>query len=161
MLIFNEQSHPTIIDSVSGPVVNTHMWVLDMSDLDFMLTPINMLEEYHSPSMQVSVNHFSLIVPANWNVLVYDRDTAQIDIVEISETAGREFTAMVYGPRRTQATPATISIVEYYQSRKHVNPVLGKHQMLCHPISPTEWIVIGPSDGYSKYLKDRTVGDLI
>ena len=161
MLIFNEHSTPVIIHSIQSPNIPEYMWVFDMAERDFMLSPIQMVEESFSPSMQVSVRGFDFVVPASWNILVYDRDTAQVDVIEIAEAAGREFTAMIYGPNKSQPSPGVISITNYFIDRKNVNPSLNKHQMLCHPISTTEWVVVGPSDGFNKYLKDLSVGDLI
>lgn len=161
MLIFDGNSQPIIVDSIHGPTVAEHMWVLDLSALDFMLAPIVMLEEAHCPTVQVMVRGFQFLLPADWNVLVYDRETAQLDVVELSEAAGREFTALTYGPKKASPSPAVVTITDYHAERKNVNPSLNKHQMLCHPIGPDEWICVSPSDCYNKYLKDIIVGDLI
>lgn len=161
MLIFDETNHPIIMDSIHGPTVSAHMWVLDLTMMDFTLAPIVMLEETVCPSIQLRVNGFEFILPANWNILVYDQETAQLDVVELSEAAGREFTALVYGPKAGRPTPATISVTNYFVEYKNVGPSLNKHQMLCHPIGPQEWISVSPSDTYNKYLKDNIVGDLV
>lgn len=161
MLIFNEYSHPTIIDNIHGPTVSEYAWVLDLAQLDFMLSPINVLEEIVCPSVQLMVNQFEFILPAHWNVLVYDKDTIQLDVIELSETAGREFTAFTYGPWKSHPTPMPISVTDYKIEYKNVGPSLNKHQMLCHPVGPGDWICVGPSDVYNKYLKDITLGDLL
>lgn len=161
MLIFDGESQPVILDSIHGPTLTDHMWVLDLSMLDFTLAPLVMLEEVVCPSIEVMVNGFQFILPANWNVLVYDRDTAQLDVVELAECAGREFTAMVYGPSMAAPSPAIITVTNYFIEKKNVGPSLNKHQMLCHPIGPNEWISVSPSDAFNKYLKDIIVGDLI
>ena len=161
MLIFDETNHPIIMDSIHGPTVSAHMWVLDLTMMDFTLAPIVMLEETVCPSIQLRVNGSEFILPANWNILVYDQETAQLDVVELSEAAGREFTALVYGPKAGRPTPATISVTNYFVEYKNVGPSLNKHQMLCHPIGPQEWISVSPSDTYNKYLKDNIVGDLV
>lgn len=161
MLIFDDHSQPIILDSINGPTVTTHMWVLDLSILDFTLAPLVMLEEVVCPSIRIMVRGFEFTLPANWNVLVYDRETAQLDVVELAETAGREFTALTYGPRKTAVSPAIVTVTNYFVEHKNVGPSLNKHQMLCHPIGPDEWICVAPSDSYNKYLKDIIVGDLI
>jgi hypothetical protein len=33
--------------------------------------------------------------------------------------------------------------------------------MLCHPINKDVWCSVGPSDNFNKYLKDKTIGDLM
>ena len=51
-------------------------------------------------------------------------------------------------------------MTNYFVEYANVGPVLNKHQMLCHPIGPNEWVTVGPSDGFNKYLKDRIAGEL-
>jgi hypothetical protein len=137
------------------------MWVLDLAMMDFTLAPLLMLEEVVCPSIQIQVNGFEFILPANWNILVYDTETSQIDVVELSETAGREFTAFVFGPKKSTAIPAQIIATNYFVEHKNVGPSLNKHQMLCHPIGPDIWVNVSPGDAYNKYLKNNIVGDLI
>lgn len=161
MLIFDGDSKPTILDSIHGPTLSEHMWVLDLTMPDFTMAPLLMLEEVVCPSIEIMVNGFQFTLPANWNILVYDRDTAQLDVVELAECAGREFTAMVYGPNKSSASPAIVTVTNYFIEHKNVGPSLNKHQMLCHPIGPDEWVSVSPSDSYTKYLKDIIVGDLI
>lgn len=161
MLIFDERNRPTILESIHGPTIAEHMWVLDLTMMDFTLAPLVMLEETICPAVQVRVSGFEFILPANWNILVFDTETTQLDVIELSEAAGREFTALVYGPSMGRPSPSTISITNYYNEYANVGPSLNKHQMLCHPIGPDEWVSVSPSDSYNKYLKDNIVGDLI
>lgn len=161
MLIFDDNNKPIILESIHGPTVTEHMWVLDLTIMDFTLAPLSMLEEVVCPSIQLCVDGYEFVLPANWNILVYDRDTTQLDVVEISETAGREFTALVYGPNKSRPEPATIIVSNYFIEYKNVGPSLNKHQMLCHPINNDRWVSVSPSDGFNKYLKDAFVGDLL
>lgn len=161
MLIFDTNSTPFILDSIHVPTLTDYYWVLDLSMMDFTLAPLISLEEVVCPSLRILVKGFDFVLPANWNVLVYDKETSQLDVIELSETCGREFTALVYGPQKSHPTPATITVIDYYVEYKNVGPLLTKQQMLCHPIGPEEWISVAPSDGYNKYLKERMVGDLI
>lgn len=161
MLIFDTQSQPIILDNIQSPILTSHLWVLDLSIMDYTLTPLIMLEEIICSSMQVSINGFEFILPTNWNILIYDTETSQLDIIEISEAAGRQFTAFVYGPNTTKFTSGVINVTNYFIEHKNVGPSLNKHQLLCHPISATEFINISPTNAYTKYLKDISVGDLL
>lgn len=161
MLIFDGNSQPLVIDNIHGPTTTDYLWVLDLNDTDFTMAPLTMLEEVVCPSIQLLINGFEFILPANWNILVYDRETAQLDVVELSEAAGREFTAFTYGPSKSQPSPAIITVTNYHIEYKNVGPSLNKHQMLCHPISMNEWVCVSPSDTYNKYLKNIIVGDLL
>lgn len=161
MLVFDGQSRPMIIDSIHTPTAVEHAWVLDLNLMDFTLTEVTILEETVAPSMEIEVGGFRFVLPVSWNILVYDRDTSQVDVIKIAETAGREFTAFVYGPTSAKPIPRIITATNYFSGMVNVAPALNKHQMLCHPIGPNEWVVVSGSDGYNKYLKNCVVGDLI
>ncbi len=161
MLVFDENSKPLIIDSIYTPTLTSHVWILDLSIMDFTLAPLEVLEEITCPSVMIEVCGFKFILPAHWYVLVYDEETTQVDTVCVSELSGREFMALGYGPNKNKAFPAKIVVVDYNAQFKNVGPSLNKHQMLCHPIGPNAWINISPTDVYNKYLKDVIVGDII
>lgn len=161
MLVFDGNSHPMLLDSIHTPTSVDHIWILDLAILDFKMIPLQILEETISPSMEIEVDGFKFVVPTNWNIVVYDRETSQLDVVEISETAGREFTAFVYGPHSARPEPKIITATNYFPGYVNVGPALNKHQMLCHPISPDQWVVVSGSDGYNKYLKNTVVGDIV
>lgn len=161
MLIFDNNSQAVILDSVHAPTAADYFWVLDFNMMDFTLTPLVGLEEMIVPVMEVMVEGFKFVLPAYWNMLVVDDDTYQLDVAEVSDLAGREFTAMVYGPNMTNGRLATVVATDYSPSFKIVGPSLNKHQMLCHPISPEAWVCVAPSDSYNKYLKNCTMGEII
>jgi hypothetical protein len=160
MLLFDDHNHPIILDNIHGPTVTEYMWVLDLSIMDFTLTPLLMLEEVYCPSIQFQINGFEFILPADWNILVCDAETTQLDVVELSEAAGREFTAVVYGPTCHQPDSAGIIVTNYFIEHKNVGPSLNKHQMLMHPVGADVGVMVGPSDVFNKYLKGKMVGDL-
>ena len=140
------------------------MWVIDLQMMDYTLTPLLVLEEIICPSIEVRIRGFKFYLPANWNILVFSEETSELDVVEISEVAGREFTAFVYdtsNPLITKYAPGLITVCNYASEYVNVGPSLSKHQMLCHPISPTEWVNVSPSDTYNKYLKNAVIGDIL
>jgi len=161
MLIFDENASPIIIDEICAPVISNYYWVLDLQLQDFTLAPLHVIEEVICPTVVLRIDGFDFPVPAAWSILVFDTDTTQLDTIELSEAAGREFTALVYGPTTATPTASVVAVVDYFVEKKNVGPALNKHQMLCHPIGPTSWVNIAPSDVYSKYLKNTTVSDLI
>jgi hypothetical protein len=161
MLIFDTENKPVLLDSIYTPTLTDHMWVLDLNLMDFTMSPLLVLEEIVCPVIVVTIKGFEFPLPANWNILVYDTETSQLDVIELSEAAGREFTALIYGPHKGNFSPATVAVTNYFPEFRIVAPSLNKHQMLCHPIGPDEWVTVSPSDSYNKYLKDRIVGDLI
>ena len=164
MLIFDDNNKTIILDDIYTPTPTNYMWVLDLQMMDYTLTPLLVLEEIICPSIEVRVRGFKFYLPANWNVLVFSEETSELDVVEISEVAGREFTAFVYdisNPLITKYAPGLITVSNYASEYVNVGPSLSKHQMLCHPISPTEWVNVSPSDTYNKYLKNAVIGDIL
>ncbi len=161
MIIFDENNLPTILDSILGPTVSEHFWILDLSIMDFTLTPLLMLEEVISPGIQIRILGFEFVLPASWSILVYDQDTTQLDVVQLCDVGGRSFTAFVYGPNKTFPLPATITATNYFPEFAHVGPSLNKHQMIAAAVSEDQFVLVSPSDSFNKYLKNATIGDLI
>lgn len=161
MLIFDNNNDAVILDSIYTPTLADHIWVLDLTIQDFTLAPLLVLEEVISPSIELMIRGFKFVLPANWNILVTDEETMQLDVVEVAELAGKEFKALIYGPDLPRAELDVVTVTNYHPNYQNVGPSLNKHQMLCHPISPHTWINVAPSDSYNKYLKNITVGDII
>lgn len=160
MLIYDERTNPIVIDSIHTPLMSSHMWTLDLEIMDFVLSPIVIIEETFCPSLKLNILGFEFILPANWFVVVYDTDTTQIDVVKISDIAGQMYSLLGSGPDIYRPSSIIATVVEYIPQYKNVNPSLNKHQMLCHPVAPGYWINISPVDPYNKYLKDKIVGDI-
>lgn len=161
MLILDQYEQPIVLDDIHTPTLTEYYWILDLNMMDFTLTELDMLEEIIAPTIMIQIKGFEFMLPANWNMLVYDMETLQLDIVEIAELAGREFAAFVYGPNKSKVDPGIVKVVDYSSEYQNVAPSLNKHQMLCHPINPDEWINVAPSDTYNKYLKNCVIGELV
>ena len=161
MLIFDDSTEAIILDSILTPTIPDSFWVLDLNMLDYTLAPLLILEEISGPAIQVVIGGFEFPLPANWNILVCDPETMQLDVVEVKEVAGKEFRVLVFGPDHSRAETAVISATNYFPSVNIVGPSLNKHQMLCHPVAPNTWVNVAPSDTYNKYLKNLVAGDLI
>lgn len=161
MLIFDENEQPIILDSVHGPTVTDHFWVLDLKMLDYTLTPLMFLEETTAPSVRVRIQGFEFYLPTSWTMLIYDPETSYVDTVGVDELAGKDFTAFTYGPNQKMAIASKVTVVDYEPSHVNIGPSLNKDQMLCHPVGPDMWIHVASSDVYNKYLKDVAIGNII
>jgi len=161
VLIFDNDNNALILDSIHTPVITDYFWVLDLKLKDFTLAPLMVLEEITGQAIEVKIADFSFVLPTKWNILVVDEDTSILDVVEVADVAGSEFQAFVYGQTMSRSVAATISVCNFLPNHHTVGPSLNKHQMLCHPISPTSWVCISPSDSYNKYLKNQLVGDVV
>ena len=161
MLVFDNNNEALILESIFVPTIADHIWVLDLTLMDFTLAPLLVLEEIVAPTIELCIEGFRFSLPANWNMLVVDVDTMQLDVIEIKDLAGKEFNALIYGPNASRHELATVSVTDYFPNHHNVGPSLYRHQMLCHPIAPNLWVNVAPSDTYNKYLKNCTAGDLV
>lgn len=161
MLIFDDKTNTIIIDDIYTPTLSDSFWVLDLELMDFTITPLLTLEEITSQSVKVLVNGYEFSLPTTWNILVIDNETSQLDSVEAGELAGSDFSVFSYGPNKWSFASKPIRVTDYRPSYSHIAPSLNKHQMLCHPIGPDEWVNVSPSDCFNRYLKGRVAGDLI
>jgi hypothetical protein len=94
-------------------------------------------------------------------MLVYGEETMQLDVIEIGELAGKDFTALISGTDLSMAVPGHVKLLDYTPEDYNYVPSLTKNQMLCHPVAPNMWVNVAPSDSYNKYLKDLVVGDIL
>lgn len=160
MLILDENDQAIVLHDIKAPVPIDYFWCFDLNMFDFTLTPLSVLTEIIGPGLNLLINGFSFWLPSSWHVLVYDEENCMLDICKSSELPWKGFTAVTYGQSETMVTPSHIRVIDYKPKISIVGPALNNYQMLCHPISPTKWVIVTPNDVYNKYLKMRTTGDL-
>lgn len=161
MVISDENSFPTIIESIDTPTICSHFWVLELAEMDFTLNKLKMFEEQTTPTLRFLINGYFVEAPADWNILVFSEETAQLDVAEISDLTRSRFTAMLYEHRTGKIVPGPVQVVDYHREAQIINPTLNKHTMLCHHVGPEWWCCLAPTDNYNKYLKNAVVGDLL
>jgi hypothetical protein len=161
MVISDENSEPILIDNISTPIKTEFFWVLDLEQRDFVLSKIEVLEEHTTPILVMNIFGYSVEVPANWNILVYSKETSQLDIAEIQEVSRGNFTAFVFEHKKNSHLPGYVKVIHYKPRANIQTPALNKYQMLCHHLGPDLWICVSPIDNYNKYLKDATIGDIL
>lgn len=161
MKVIDEQNDITEIVDITAPVRSEFFWVLDLSIMDYTLAPLAVLEEVSCPTFEVEVGGVEVSLPASWNMLIYDSETGDVDLIPLCEMTGRSFTALGFGPNRALAKPLSVRIMDYRPYAKNVGPSLNKHQMLCYPINDDTWFTVSAADVYSKYLKNISLGDIL
>jgi hypothetical protein len=164
MVISDENSYPILIDGIDTATLTDYFWVLQLqldNEMDFMLQKLEMFEEQTTPTLEFLIGDYLIEAPTNWNILVYSEETAQLDIVEVSDLARSKFTAVVYLHNKGKVVPGPVTVVDYHREAHVRNPSLNKHTMLCHHVGPDAWVCLAPTDNYNKYLKNSLVGDLL
>jgi hypothetical protein len=161
MLIFDEDMHCIVIDSVITPLTTDYFWALNLEIKDYSLVPFLMLEETVGPTSTLEILGFQFDVPSPWNILVYSEETMQIDTKEIGKLSGKDFTALIYDFEKSAVLPDRIKVMDYKPEAVCIGPSLNKQVMMAHPINPQMAVCISPTDIYNKYLKDCTIGDIL
>jgi len=161
MVISDENSYPILIDNISVPIKTEYFWTLDLEQRDFVLSKLEVLEEHVTPILVIEIFGYAVEIPAHWNILVYSKETSQLDIAELSEITRGNFTAFVFDHQKNINVPGYIRVVDYKARGAIQTPSLNKFQMLCHHLGPKYWICISPIDNYNKYLKGAAIGDIL
>lgn len=169
MVILPDYGRPYLIDSLTAPVVVKHNWIFHGPSVDFMLSPITYLEETSGAVIKVRINNAEFWVPANWQILVTDRETYQIDTVSIQSCAAIKHIAYSFSPDEMRLRTLDIMVIDYAEDVSLVHPMISKGTALVHPVGPSPQglgkqfqlsVVIGPHDLY-KFLAEKVVGDLV
>lgn len=151
-----------MLSTLKDTIDFSHYWTLDLAVKDYSLTPIKVLEQIEVPTMVCQLGSQALVeLPVSWSVLVCDKESAQVDVLSLAEFGGRAFNVMIFGPNKTFASQLVLRMVEYKAKSHQIYPSILKHNMLCIPISETQWMHAGPPHNYSRLLKNTMIGDII
>ena len=161
MVISDENSRPILVDGIDTPIATDYFWILDLTERDFRLAELVMLEEIITPVIAFSIDGYVIEAPADWNIMIYSPETSQIDVIEISELSRGNFSAFLMDHKLNKVTKNTITVIDYNSYGTIHVPSLNKNTMLCHTAGPTHWICISPTDNYMKLLKNCAVGDIL
>lgn len=169
MLILPEYNRPLIIDNLLAPLVAKYNWMFDAPNTDFVLNPIQYLEETSGSCVRIRINNSEFWVPSSWSILIVDPDTYQIDTVGISSCASADYSAFAFAPDENSLRTFDIMVLDFTENMSVVHPMISKGQGLVHPVGPMKWtshgkeldfsVVIGPHDLH-KFLANKVVGDI-
>jgi len=149
-------------------VVIKHHWIFSAALLDWVLGPINYLEDTTGPMIRVMIEGFEFILPAAWNILIADDDTYTVDTVPLSKCATMAYKAVLMSPTVTRVSISPINVMEFIPEGSVVHPLIQKSTLFCHPIGPQMYngkshemaVTIGPHDLH-RWLYNKAIGDLL
>ena len=126
------------IDNIPDKIDDIRFCVLDCNDpqyIDYYFLPLVFLESFHSPAAVLKIGNYNLEIPLDWSVLVYDQDTSDVEVVEISRLNDRGFCAAVLNPLNDMTINAEeITIIDIYSDIKWFFPKLRNGCMLVIPL---------------------------
>jgi len=134
MVILPEYNFPYIIDNVSGPVVPKFSWFYDASVNDFLLRPINLLEETTGPTVRVRINHFDFDVPVSWNLLIVDDETKMVDTVPITQCASSNYQALLMHPDMHDYHMSPVTLLDLKPRETCTYVMIPRMHMALHPV---------------------------
>lgn len=161
MVILDEYTRPILLDNIDIPTPVNYFWALDLEMMDFTLKELLLSEELTTKTITIVVNGRYLEAPADWNILIYSRETSELDVIELMYLDRQPFSAFLFNHKKNKLVENIITVQEYSPYSKVQTPSLTKNIMLCHPMGYDTWVCIAPTDSYNKYLKGMVIGDLI
>lgn len=161
MIICDENYKATALNNVDDDISVEYFWTLDLADKDWYLNKLSLLEESYTRTLSVQFGYVTLDLPADWNILVYSKETSEVDMVEISDLTKTPFDIMCYCPKKHTVVSVPVKVVNYKAWEKTCYPSINRNTMLCCDIGGL-WIMIAPTDTFNKYLKNTvTVGNFL
>lgn len=169
MLVLPDFNRPYLIDSLTAPVVIKHHWIFNAPQTDFMLEQIKYLEETTGAAVKLRVNNSEFWIPSTWYILVTDRETYQLDTVQVTACASTGHIAFSFSREEMNLRTLDIAVVDYAESMSLVHPMINKGCALVHPVGPAPTfngkqlqlsVVVGPHDLW-KHLQNKVVGDVM
>lgn len=172
MQIYTDFEKSIILDSLDDPIVADYFWLFSGPLMDFKPVPLIQLEETTGPTFILEIDGGRIHVPASWNILICDRETAGIDCMPLINCTRNSFQAFLMSSKDIKFRCAPIKVIDVLEEYSCVHPVVPKSTMLCHPTSVARKVnmneqenilnvMIGPHDLYAKWLSGKVVGDIM
>lgn len=167
MLICPDWNRPLIIDSLNSPIVAKYFWAFSGPMQDYVLSPINYLEETTGQAIKISVNEIVFDVPLSWFIMISDPHTYQIDTIPVSSCVNSVCHAIAMSPDDSRYRLVPIEVVEFVDTVACVHPMIQKGHGMQHPVGMHTihekqvglTITMGPYDLF-KYVEGLAVGDI-
>lgn len=161
MIFHDENGVPLVVNSIHDKWRSNYLWCLDLKSQDYTINLFKVVEGCDSNTLTLRINGHYIDVPASWYILVCDPETTQIDAVECNCLSNNTFYALVYGANVPTPEYAKIEVIDWVPVKHHAYPSHSRGLMLCLDIGNDKWITCSYSDTYTRFLKNKNVGDLI
>jgi hypothetical protein len=161
MIIFDEDNELATINGLFDVPACNYVWALNLKIMDYILTSVRVIEFYRGPTFTLSIRDTVFKLPAMWYVLIVDDDTYQLDVVPVSSLASETFHVLLYGATVKSYLIEEIKVLDYTLEDNHFYPSFQKHLMLNVAVSDKLWISCSYSDVYTRFLKNKSIADII
>ena len=138
MRILTLQNTAYELDEIPSEIDELNFCVLDNSnpkDPDYFYIPLIFMESFNSPALVLRIGEHIVKMPADWQLLIGEKDLGDLEVVPLTSINDRGFNAFEFNPL-TSFSPSflPIEIVDIYRDVTWYSPRLKNGQFLCVPI---------------------------
>ena len=151
ILTLDNTAYP--MDQIPEEIEEIRFCILDTSDPkdpDYFYIPLIFMESFNSPALVLKIGEHIVKMPADWQLLIGEKDVGDLEVVPLTSINDRGFSAFAFNPKSSfKPDFYPVEIVDIYQDVKWYFPKLRPGQMLAVPL---ELGVDGPMCVY--FVKD-------
>jgi hypothetical protein len=101
MKILTPENRAFYMNDIPDEVDDLRYCVLDYSnqqDVDFFFIPLIFLDNFPRPAADLQLGPYRLQVPLDWSIVIVDKMSGMMEILELKNINDREFTAFGLNP---------------------------------------------------------------
>lgn len=140
MLILTNENNTFDLNLIGNRLAtDVRYGVFDFSDkqnADYFFRPLFMYESFNMSAFEVMIGDYKILVPAEWSIVLGDKESGDIEIVPLEDINERDFKALVYNPIGKSSWPKfeKLKITDLYLDIRWAVPRLGVHNFLMAPL---------------------------
>lgn len=137
MYILTENNTPFSMNEVNEET-DIMFGIIDYSDpnnADYIFYPLMFMETYRTPAVELLVGDDIVTVPMDWNIVIGDKDSGEIEVFPIKKLIDRSFDAFIMNPiSGFMPEFKTLKVLNIFPDLKWNLPKLMNGYILCVPI---------------------------
>lgn len=141
MLILTEKNIPFSMNDVEDET-DIFFGIIDYSDprtADYLFYPLLFKEIYRTPAIELLIGEDKVILPMDWNIVIGDKDSGEIEVFPIKKLIDRSFSAFVMNPISGYMPEfRNIKVLNIFPDLKWDLPKLMNGYILCVPVKNEE-----------------------
>lgn len=141
MFILTEDNKPYSMNDVNEET-EIFFGIIDYSDpqtADYFFYPLMFMESYRTPAIELSIGKDTIVLPMDWNIVIGDKDSGEIEVFPIKKLIDRSFSAFVMNPISGYMPEfRKIKVVNIFPDLKWNLPKLMNGYILCVPLENKE-----------------------
>lgn len=142
---FDMNDIPNEIDDIRYGVLDYS----DKDDVDYYFMPLIFLDNFPRPAADLQLGPYRIQMPLDWSIMIVDKDSGAIEILELKSINDREFDAWGFNPiNGYMPSFLPINVLNIYPDVNWFFPKLKYGHILAVPLED------GPSPVCAYFVKD-------